>query len=86
MVNNNADVWVRDSTPVEPKVVVKDCNSKKMCIRDSGKESMKPYIQDKAQRNIYQFLGWYDKNGVQRLSLIHISVLSGSSGRSKNDG
>ena len=28
MVNNNADVWVRDSTPVEPKVVVKDCNSK----------------------------------------------------------
>ena len=27
-VNNNADVWVRDSTPVEPKVVVKDCNSK----------------------------------------------------------
>ena len=28
MVNNNADVWVKDSTPVEPKVVVKDCNSK----------------------------------------------------------
>lgn len=27
---------------------------------------MKPYIQDQAQRNIYQFLGWYDEDGVQR--------------------
>lgn len=38
----------------------------KASVNINGKESMKPYIQDKAQRNIYQFLGWYDKNGVQR--------------------
>lgn len=38
----------------------------KASVNVNGKESMKPYIQDKAQRNIYQFLGWYDKNGVQR--------------------
>ena len=38
----------------------------KASVNVNGKESMKPYIQDKAQRNIYQFLGWYDKDGVQR--------------------
>ena len=38
----------------------------KASVNVNGKESMKPYIQDQAQRNIYQFLGWYDKNGVQR--------------------
>lgn len=38
----------------------------KASVNVNGKESMKPYIQDQAQRNIYQFLGWYDKDGVQR--------------------
>ena len=38
----------------------------KASVNVNGKESMKPYIQDKAQRNIYQFLGWYDGDSVQR--------------------
>ena len=38
----------------------------KASVNVNGKESMKPYIQDQAQRNIYQFLGWYDEDGVQR--------------------
>lgn len=38
----------------------------KASVNVNGTESMKPYIQDQAQRNIYQFLGWYDEDGVQR--------------------